>query len=714
MQKTAIVTSLVLLGAAVVLPAEQAPRDQARPTFRLGVNYVEVDTTVTDAGGRFLRDLTADDFQVFEDGVPQDVSVFSLIDIPVDRDDRPLFRDTPVVSDVFSNDRGLEGRVYLIVLDDLHIDGLRTGVVRRAAQAFVDQYLGANDVAAVVHVGRPEANQALTFSKPLLRQSIAKFSGKKLPSRTINRLRDMALVQELQTIDGEGASLGFVGPPMDMDSAQRLAHAGTTLGAIENLSRFVSRMQGRRKAFVFFSEGIDYDLENPMADTFSGLRVGTEISTVNMGLREMLQTATRANVSIYPVDPRGLIQGLTDAPSSLGSLPVTYYQCGDDCADPLPSSALLEAENGLRDELEGSLDSLRMLASETGGLAAINTNDFDRPFRRIVEDNSSYYLLGYYPTNTARNGSFRRVTVDVRRPGAEVRARRGYFAARAGDEAVEAPTTAVDAVHGVAAAPVATTGLSMRVVPQVLLGPAGVPRVHLTVEMPGGAIPMRPTEELFTNELLMVWTVTDADGNQRASVTREATFRLLPSTHQRAEEAGWNMTAEFDLPAGEYQLRVAGLEQLSGRSGSIIGDLVVPRFSTATLALSSLVVGVPTSKVQFALSEGAGALTRLLPVPPTSRREFGANEELAIYTELYDNDERPHVVDISVRVLAEDGRQLFVAEDERDRRELAGRVYGHFVTLPLRQFQPGRYILSVEARSRLGTEVKRETEIVVR
>jgi len=85
-----------------------------------------------------------------------------------------------------------------------------------------------------------------------------------------------------------------------------------------------------------------------------------------------------------------------------------------------------------------------------------------------------------------------------------------------------------------------------------------------------------------------------------------------------------------------------------------------------------------------------------------------------VYAEIYDNDARPHTVDLAVRVTAEDGRQVWSQEEPRDQRELAGRSYPHLIALPLDQFQPGRYVLSVEARSRLGTEVRRETMITIR
>jgi VWFA-related protein len=706
MHRIALVASVALAALAVDVTAQQAAQNPppAQPTFRLGVNFVEVDAVVRDQAGRFVRDLTAEDFELYENGAPQAVSVFSLVDIPVEPEDRPLYRPA-VASDVLTNDPGSAGRVYFLILDDLHVAPFRTQQVREMANRFVDRYLGGNDLAAVIHVGQANANQPFTISKPLLRRSINRFTGRKLPSRTLNKLADATQQQELADLPGN-----FMGPLIDADAPLRLEFANIMLGTIEDLSRYVQRMQGRRKAFVLFSEGIDYDLESPLTDSFSGLAVGTEVSTVHGGLRAMLETAMRANVSIFPIDPRGLGHEL-EGIAGLGPIPSQYSF--PEGVDPLPSYGIRDVERGLRDELDGSLDALRTLASETGGFAAINSNDFERPFRRIVEANSSYYLLGYYPTNEASDGTFRNVRVRVRQPGLEVVARRGYFAPRAADRPSE-PESAAAAVRDVAASPVASSGLSMRVVPQVLKAPSGLARVHLTVELAPDELPFREAGGLFSNELMLMWEAVDGDGQVRASATRRAAFQLRPRAYTQAKEYGINMIAEFDLPAGRYELRVAALEELSGRSGSVVGNVEVPRFRTGTLEMSSLVLGASTEKFEFAVSDGAGALARLLPAPPTSRREFDADEQLAVYAEIYDNDTRPHTVDLALRVTAEDGRQVFLIEDQRDQRELTGRSYGHLVALPIDQFRPGRYVLSVEARSRLGTEVKRETTIVIR
>ena len=120
-------------------------------TFRAEIEYVEVDAVVTDERGNLVKGLTRDDFDVYEDGKLQKVSFFSQVVIPVERLDRFVSESRPIVPDVRSNARPFEGRIYVLMLDNYHTAALRSALVKKAAHEFVDKYLGANDVAAVIH-----------------------------------------------------------------------------------------------------------------------------------------------------------------------------------------------------------------------------------------------------------------------------------------------------------------------------------------------------------------------------------------------------------------------------------------------------------------------------------------------------------------------------------------------------------------------------------
>ena len=161
------------------------PAPPQTPTFKVQVDYVEVDVLVTDQQGRFVPDLAKEDFRVFEDGKPQSVSTFSLVNIPVERADRPLFAAQPIEPDVESNERPFDGRVYVMVLDDLHTNFQRSPRVKAAARQFIERYLGANDLMAVVTTGGSTSG-AQEFTE----QETAPAGGRRQVRRPQARVRD--------------------------------------------------------------------------------------------------------------------------------------------------------------------------------------------------------------------------------------------------------------------------------------------------------------------------------------------------------------------------------------------------------------------------------------------------------------------------------------------------------------------------------------------
>ena len=137
-QRLTVAVLVAVLGSVLAAQQQAAPQapvaDQPPVTFRVEVNYVEVDAFVTDADGKTVSDLTTNDFEVFEDGKPQKVSSFSLVNIPIERAERPLFAGKTIEPDVQTNEH-LEGRIYLIVLDDIHTDFTRTPRVKTAGRS---------------------------------------------------------------------------------------------------------------------------------------------------------------------------------------------------------------------------------------------------------------------------------------------------------------------------------------------------------------------------------------------------------------------------------------------------------------------------------------------------------------------------------------------------------------------------------------------------
>jgi hypothetical protein len=193
---------------------------------------------------------------------------------------------------------------------------------------------------------------------------------------------------------------------------------------------------------------------------------------------------------------------------------------------------------------------------------------------------------------------------------------------------------------------------------------------------------------------------------------------LKPETRPLIQQAGFRMVSRLNLPPGRYQLRVAARDSNGARIGSVYYDLVVPDFWRAPLSMSGIVIASARSS-RVATPRNDEELSKALPGPPTTSREFLGDDELAVLAEVYDNQAATaHKVNIATRILAEDGRVVFRHDDERSSAELSGKSggFGYVVRIPLRDIPPGLYVLRIEARSTLGksTPVSRDVQFTVR
>jgi VWFA-related protein len=668
--------------------------DQPAVTFRAEVNYVEVDAGVFDKDGRFVSDLRRDDFEVLEDGVRQNVSAFSLVNLPIERAERPLFARQPIEPDVVSNAKPFDGRVYVIVLDDLQTAAGRTILVRRAARQFIEQAMAANDAAAIVYTsGRGEAGQDFTSNKRLLLASVDRFLGRKLRSQTLERLDEYQRQRALPS--GSTQQGNRIGDPLDM---QRGYDARATLDALKKISDYVSSIHGRRKAIVYLSEGIDYDIYN-----FNN----RESTTILESMKDVIATATRSNVSIYAVDPRGLTQLADDSMEVSGGFP-------DD-----PSLNL--SMQSFQDELRLAQMSLRTLAEDTGGYAAVNSNDFTKAWDRIVADNSSYYVLGYKPTNDKRDGRFRKIEVKLSREGLEVRTRKGYTAPRGKAPAPTAVTgsptdKASPELREALDSPLPLPALTLRAYAAPFKGAAPNASVAIGIEAEGADLAFTQKEGKFVNDIEMSAIAIDAGGKVRDGLRDVLNMGLKPETRARVVETGVRLQSRLKLPPGRYQLRLAAREVSGGRVGSVTQDLEVPDFTKEPLTMSGVVIA--SGQGQTILTAKADEeLKGVLPVPATAMRTFRSGDALATFLEVYDNQPTPpHKVDITTSVLTDEGRVVFNTHEERESTELQGKAGGYGVTsqIPLAGFAPGLYVLKVEATSRAGKPVTVERQVPFR
>ncbi len=669
---------VLLAGPALVAGQNPPPAPpQQTPTFKVRVDYVEVDALVTDRQGQFVRDLKKEDFQILEDGKPQTIANFSLVDIPIERADRPLYAASPIEPDGRTNARPFDGRVYVMVIDDLHTLFGRSNRVKVAAKQFIQTNLGANDLMAVVHTAGPtDANQEFTSNKRLLINAVDRVSGQKVQSATLGRTEEYYRTKDMRQ----------AGDPLnDPDDAERGFKARSTLQSLRSVADWFSSVRGRRKAILFVSEGIDYDI----TDVFNNGAASTIIDET----RDLIAAATKANVAIYGIDPRGL--------TDLGDESITVQAFPDD-------TSLGVGTGSLQNEVRLSQDSLRTISDETGGFAVVNRNQFSTAFDRIVRDNSSYYVLAYYPPSD-KPGKFHKIDVRVTRPGVSVRARRGYALPKTKTVSnTGKPSATSPEVRDALDSPIPVSGLTMHVFAAPFKGVAPNASVLLGVEMNG-----RDLKPAANDKLELSYMAIDAQGKVRGGDTDAITMNLRPETKARVEQTGIRLLNRVDLPPGRYQVRFAAHDTNGGNVGSVLYDLDVPDFAKSPLSMSGVVLtsmaasGQPTARPDE-------QLRNVLPGPPVALRAFPQNDVVVLFAEVYDTQgDKPHKVDIAATVTSDTGQVVFKADEERASSDLAGKSggYGYTTKIPMKDLPPGAYVLKVAATSRLGAGATTMREI---
>jgi len=675
---------------APIAPQAQPPQPPP-PVFRAQVDAVEIDAFVTDAQGNPVTNLTVDDFEVLENGRPQTITSLSLVNIPVERLERPLFSPTAIEPDVQTN-HGDEGRLYVIALDEVHpLLALRT---RHFLRRFLEEHFAANDVAAVVFVGRGKASDAQDFTsnRRLLLAAIDKFAGG-FPR---------------EALPNAPADTGGQDPAADAQAAvaqaMQLSRAGedesltrARMRSLRDLLEFMATLRGRRKTMLYVTERLTEGTPlQQTGDVFSVLDYNGGTRSIGFeDLHAAMTAATRGNVSIYPVDPTGLSPdgGLGDA----------------ELAPTAPGAAGLSR-----------LQELRALAQATGGFALVNTNNFDQAFARIVRENSAYYVLGFTSSNDRADGRYRRLQVRVRRPGLTVRARDGYVAPlrRQTPEPAAPPKTVLSAsVAAAIGVPMPNPAVPMAVSALALKGAGRDATIALSIELDASRLGLVDTGSSVDGEVEIATVAVSAGGKVHGGEHQRVKLTLKPDTYERAVANGVRVLSSMTLPPGRYQLRVAA-GNVMGRAGSVMYDLDVPDFTDGALTMSGVAL-TSRSATQAFTAAVKDPLRDLLPSPATAAREFASGDRLAIYAEVYENQRSSaaHTVSLKVELRSDEGRALQTIDEDRSSTELEGTSggYGLRAELPL-DVDPGIYVVHIEARANISGQptVSRDIQIRVK
>jgi VWFA-related protein len=478
-----VLAAALACAAAAVLLAEQQP-----PPFRAGTNFVHVDVYPT-AKGAIVSDLTAADFEVLEDGVPQKIETFEHVDLrgftPEEAKAEPnSVREAAGMAET------TKGRLLVIFLDTYFVNVVGSHDIRKSLVSFLNRLLGPDDMFAVMTPDMSAMDLSFARRTDTIEDNLRRFwfwgqRDRMFPDDPVEQeylecYPDSSQLQ-LQGMSPQGQTGGQTQIAREMILRRR---EKKVIDALTDLTIHLRGVREERKAVIAITGGWVLFRENrlltqgqtqqavPRVGVDPTGRLTPDVSAANLGysksncerdrmslaniddrqaVYDLYDLANRSNVSFYPVNPMGLeASGKPMGPREEDS---QLVKGESDAIAPRGGTIGLAAARS---------DNLRGLADNTDGLAVVDTNNLDAGMKRIGADLSSYYLLGYASTNAKLDGKFRKITVRVKRAGVDVRTRRGYRAPtqKEVDEGAmaEAPATATSAP--VSAIQVALDGLA--------------------------------------------------------------------------------------------------------------------------------------------------------------------------------------------------------------------------------------------------------------
>ena len=617
-------TASLILFAAVSHPAwafqAPVPSPSAATVIPSGVELVTVDVLVFDERGNPLEGLRSDDFTIKEDGRPQTITSFEPVVVP---ESVPARAETRVSTNVLA--RPAVERTFVVVFDDANITQYASAHARDAVSQFLEQGLRPGDQVMIV----PTAGGAwwsgrIPEDRDSLLAYVRKQEGKFRPDQGSARIADyeaMAiwmgrdrqalsqvarrwfennLIPEAYPADSEARSALDVSPGLALIRAKsgEVYRAATgrlrlTLDTLSRVAESLGPLRGR-KNLILVSEGFVMDPSQPE-------------------FREVVQAARRANAVVHFLDARGTDGALGQAGMSGGSAEVGRDV---DARDVTTSQALaMQATGGARN-----------VALDTGGSIVPSTAGLGDAMAKIARESRAYYLVGYTSTNLRRDGSFRKIEVQVARPGTKVRARRGYYAPRDGEKRKEDPDRLDARVRAGLDSPLVIPGLPLRMVSYVFGGDAGGKTpVVLAAEAEVGGLGLQPKDGRVSGALETFVVIHARDTGEIHH--QENTVELnVPVEHwEQLRRGGVGIRREFTLPPGAYQARLLVRDRASGSLGTVRHAFEVPGGAPALRTSTPILTDV---------FQAAGPSELPRPVP-VAHRTFRAGSRLGYAYEVY-------------------------------------------------------------------------------
>lgn len=603
---------------AVLLVAALIGQDQGLVKFSTEANLVVVDLYVRDKSGKIVTTLNKNDFVVLEDGKPQTISIFELQKLdsemlpPVVDQPRTLIErnaaatpSKPPVKPASGPIRFQDRRLISLFFDFSSMPPDDQVRAQEAAIKFLRTKMTASDLVSIMTYGASlKVVEEFTDDRERLIATIKKFQ--------VGAASEMAGLSGTGS-EAEGDDTGsFVADETEFN----MFNTDQKLAALESAAHKLATFP-EKKALVYISSGIP--------------KTGVENQSQ---LRATVNAAVRANVAFYPIDATGLVAEAASGNASVASPRGTGVFSGG-------------SQRGRVDSRNDQQETLVTLAADTGGKALLDNNDLSLGMTQAQKDINSYYILGYYSGNGAKDGKFRRIEVKLKDKSLDAKLdyRKGYYA-----DKVFAKFNATDKERQLQDAlalgdPVSELPLALEI-DHFRIGRDRY-FVPVSVKIPGSAIALAKKGARESVELDFIGQVRDRSGKLITAVRDGITAKLDQAAAAQLGRRSFQYDTGLTLPSGDYTLRFLARENLSGKMGTFETKFTVPNVNveTRTLRLSSVIWSSQRERLSAAVGSADSNKKELANHPlvqggeklvPSVTRVFRKDQNLYVYLEVYD------------------------------------------------------------------------------
>jgi VWFA-related protein len=586
-----VLLSFATAAAAIASGAPPSAQDsESVATFPSKVELITVDAVVVDSAGKPVSGLTRGDFSVTEDGQPRDIASFEAFSLEAEGEGAEPAPAPPVADNQPTNRR--TGRAFAILVDDLRLPRHLTQDTRAAIRHFIEDSLADGDE---VTLGTTSGKVWWSARVPEGRDDLLAVLGRIEGSYLDPRTRESMTEYEAFWIENfeQGSSLSTQGSLSEQldDPASILQRVvarfmaqslcgdpehGLAVGCegiVKSAAAGIESVRRQRTRLVLLAVRRALDALAPVRGRTSLLLFSPGFLQDNRSIeRDIAGAARETNTAVYFVDARGLVTdsgvGTADVGGGLSSMP-----------DDPRSRAKVRFEEAVL-ESAGAVD----LADNTGGFAVRNTNDLEGATERIAEESRVFYLLGFYPAPGKSPKEWRKLKVEVKRPGLTVRARKGFTLRSAVEEARKDSAKAEkkrDKAKVEPSASVARALESTHAIPDIplramtfVMDPRADGKVHVVVDAEINAGALRFETKGNTKVARVEVTVAALQRDSGKGFIHDDPVEI---TVPGAETPGWRgLVREFELPPGVSQVRVVVRDMASGALGAVTQRFEVP------------------------------------------------------------------------------------------------------------------------------------------